>query len=82
MMDKETLCNKIRQVFPDIGVCGIDLKVEFDPEKKAWAVDLEKDGHTLKTYLEPEDADTCMAGKPCVGLGFQIAQLRGNIDRL
>jgi hypothetical protein len=82
MINKEILCDKIRQVFPDIGACGIDLKVEYDTEKAAWAVDLEKDGRRLKTYLESEDADTCMAGKPCVGLGFQIAQLRGNIDRL
>jgi hypothetical protein len=82
MIDNQTLCQKIRQVFPDIGACGIDIQVTYDAEKKAYVVDLEKDGRRLKTYLEPEDADTCMAGKQCVGLGIQIAQLRDNIAKL
>ncbi len=73
------LCEKIRQVFPDVGECGIDIQVGYDENNKAWVVDLKKDRHHLKTYLELEDADICMAGKQCVGLGFQIAQLRANI---
>ena len=36
MITREELCNKITEVFPDIGVCGIDLEVEFDKENKAW----------------------------------------------
>ena len=82
MHDKDVLCEKIRQVFPDIGECGIDVNVDYDKEKKASVVDLKKDRHRLKTYLELEDADTCMEGKQCVGLGIQIAQLRGNIERM
>ena len=80
MHNTENLCKKIRQIFPDIGACGIDVKVAYDPRKKVYVVDLEKGPHKLKTYLEPEDADTCMADKPCVGLSFQIAQLRANIE--
>ena len=82
MYDNDVLCEKIRQVFPDIGECGIDVNVDYDEEKKAYVVDLKKDRHRLKTYLELEDADTCMEGKQCVGLGIQIAQLRGNIERM
>ncbi len=81
MHDKQELCSKIRDLYPDIGECGIDLDVEYDKEKEAWVVDLKKGVHELKTYLEPEDADTCMNGKQCIGLGIQIAQLKGNIDR-
>lgn len=80
MYTKEELCKKIQKVFPDIGACGINVKVEFDKEKNAWVVDLKKDDHELKTYLEPEEADVCMDGKQCVSLGLQIAQLRVNID--
>ena len=40
----------------------------------------ECDNHELKTHLEPEDADGCMEGKPCVSLGLQIAQLKANIE--
>jgi hypothetical protein len=81
MYDKKELCDKIREIYPDIGECGINVDVEYDKEKKAWVVDLKKDNHELKTYLEPEDADTCINGKQCIGLGIQIAQLKDNINR-
>ncbi len=79
MYDKDELCRKIKDIYPDIGECGIDVKVDYDNEKKAWIVDLKKDRHELKTHLEPEDAETCMQGKQCIGLGLQIAQLKENI---
>lgn len=82
MPSKEDLCNKIKSIYPDIGECGIDVKVDYDEAKGAWVVDLKKGGQRLKTYLETEDADVCMSGKPCIGLGVQIAQLRSNIDRM
>jgi hypothetical protein len=82
MHGKEELCKKIKSIYPDIGECGIAVKVDFDDAKNAWVVDLKKDGHALKTYLEPEDADFCISGKQCIGLGIQIAQLRSNIDQM
>jgi hypothetical protein len=81
MYDKKELCEKIRQIYPDIGECGIDVDVQYDEAKKAWIVDLKKDRHELKTHLEPEDAAVCMSGKQCISLGIQIAQLRENINR-
>jgi hypothetical protein len=80
MHNKNELCNKIKLLYPDIGECGIDVMVDYDVAKKAWIVDLKKGSKELKTHLEPEDADVCMAGKQCIGLGIQIAQLRSNID--
>ena len=80
MHNKSELCKKIRTLYPDIGQCGIDVTVDYDAVKKAWIVNLKKGSHELKTHLEPEDADLCMAGKQCIGLGFQIAQLRSNIE--
>ncbi len=82
MLNKEELCKKIKSIYPDIGECGIDVTVDYDDMKKAWVVDLKKDNHELKTYLEPEDADLCINGKQCIGLGIQIAQLRSNIKRM
>lgn len=78
-IDKNALCEKIRELYPDIGECGMDLDVAYDEDKKTWIVDLKKDGHQLHTHLENEDADACMLGEKCVGLGFQIAELRGNV---
>jgi hypothetical protein len=82
MHDKKALCEKIREIYPDIGECGIDVDVEYDEEKKAWLVDLKKDNHELKTHLEPSEADECMNGKQCVSLGLQVAQLKANIERM
>lgn len=82
MPTKEELCNKIKDVFPEIGSCGIDVKVDYDDSEKAWVVDLKKGGHELKTYLEEPEAQQCMEGKQCVSLGLQIGQLRKNIEEL
>lgn len=80
MYDKNEICQKIKSIYPDLGECDIDITVDYDDIQKAWVVNLKKGEHELKTYLEPEDADMCLSGKQCVGLGIQIAQLRSNID--
>ncbi len=80
MYNNSELCEKIKTIYPDIGACGIDISVDYDKTKKAWIVDLKKGSHELKTHLEPEDADLCMNGKQCIGLGIQIAQLRSNVN--
>ena len=82
MHTKEELCEKIKAVFPEIGACGIDLKVDYDKSNKAWVVDLKKDKHELKTFLEYSEAQQCMDGKQCVSLGLQIGQLRKNIEQM
>jgi hypothetical protein len=79
MHDKNELCNKITSLYPDIGTCGIDVAVDYDTNKKCWVVDLKKETHELKHYLESVDADACMAGKQCVSLGLEIAQLKKNV---
>ncbi len=82
MIDKAALCEKIRELYPDIGECSIDVKAEYDEVQKAWVVHLKKDNHELKTYLEDDDAENCMLGEKCVGLGIEVAQLRANIERM
>jgi hypothetical protein len=81
MYDKAELCEKIRSIYPDIGECGIDIDVNYDRDQKSWVVYLKKDKHELKTFLEDSDAERCLLGEKCVGLGIEIAQLRANIDR-
>jgi hypothetical protein len=81
MIDKAELCEKIRELYPDIGQCGIDIDVAYDQQQERWVVDLKKDNHRLKTFLEEGDAEFCLMGRQCVGLGIEIAQLRDNIQR-
>lgn len=82
MIDKNQLCEKIRDIYPDIGECGIDINTEYDGESQRWVVGLSKGDHSLKTYLEDGDAEICLAGGQCVGLGIEVAQLKGNIERM
>jgi hypothetical protein len=81
MMSKEELCGKIRSIYPEIGQCGMDVKVTWDKGSKAWIVDLRKNGKQLTTHLEAEDAKDCLEGTRCVALGVQIAQLQANLGR-
>lgn len=78
MLTKNEVCHKITEVFPDIGACGVDINVDYDVTNQAWAVDLKKGEHHLKTFLEIDEADKCNRGN-CVSLGLQVAQLRDNI---
>ena len=82
MIDKEELCQKVVALYPDIGECDIDVKVDFDEEQNTWVVDLKKGRHELKTFLEEGDAENCMAGKQCVSLGVEITQLKDSIERM
>lgn len=79
MVNKKELCEKIQQLHPEIEGCGIDLTVDYDKRQNAWVVDLKKDNHKLKHFLENPDADACIKGKQCVALGLEIAQLVKNI---
>jgi hypothetical protein len=82
MIDRNELCQKIRELYPDIGACGIDVSVDFDEKNQRWVVDLKKDAHQLKTYLEEGDAEMCLMDRQCISLGIEIGQLRGNIERM
>ncbi len=81
-MNKKELCDKIRELYPDIGECGIDVDVSYNNDQNRWEVDLTKGRHHLKTYLEDGDAESCMQGRQCVSLGIEIAQLRNNIEQM
>ena len=80
MYTENELCKKITTIYPEIGQCGVDINVDFDSGKNTWVVHMKKDAHVLNHFLEVPDADTCMAGKQCVSLGLEIAQLRKNIE--
>jgi hypothetical protein len=82
MVDKYELCEKIRSIYPDIGECGIAVNVDYDEKNKRWVVNLKQGEHELKTFLEDGDAENCLNGIQCVSLGVEIAQLKGNIERI
>ena len=79
MYNAEQICEKIRSVFSDVGECGVDLNVNFDEANKAWAVSLKKEDKQLKTFIDPVDATECIDENNCLGLGWQISQLKNNL---
>ncbi len=81
MIDKTELCEKIVEIYPDIGECGIDIEVNYDAAQQRWVVGLEKDHHHVKTFLEKGDAELCLMGKQCVSLGIEISQLKDTAER-
>ncbi len=59
-MDKKELCEKIQQIYPDIGQCGINLDAHYDEEKKRWVVHLERDSQTPENpYARPGTPCSC-----------------------
>jgi len=80
MYHAHQLCEKITSIYPDIGVCGFDINVDYSTTEKTWMVHLKKGSHTLDHFLETMDADSCMEGKKCIALGLEIAQMRKNIE--
>ena len=82
MVEKKELCDKIRTIYPEIGECGIDVDVSYDEQNQRWVVNLNKDDKSLKTFLEPGDAELCLQGKQCVSLGIEINQLKDSIERM
>jgi len=82
MLTKEALCEKIRAIYPDVGACGIDVRAEYDATVQRWTVYLKRGQRQLKTYLEEGDAEKCMQGIQCIGLGIEINQLKDSIERM
>ncbi|MDR2548691.1 MAG: hypothetical protein LBD10_00545 [Desulfobulbus sp.] len=74
------LCEKITSIYPDVGMCGVDINVDFNEREKTWMVHMLKGSHSLDHFLEVMDADRCMHGRQCLSLGLEIAQMRKNIE--
>jgi len=75
---RQELESKLREMYPEIGSCGFVLSLDFDSEKDAWKVKLQKGRHELMTYLENKDAEDCLDGIECIYLGVQIGQFIKN----
>jgi hypothetical protein len=48
MLSKQALFLRIREIYPDFGACGIDIKVDCDDPQDRWAVQLNKNEKQLK----------------------------------
>ncbi len=79
MYTGQQVCERITDIFPEIGSCSKDIKVTYDSDTDTWLVHLEDGTHSLNHYLELLDADACLSKKQCVALGLEIAQMVHNM---
>lgn len=77
---KDEISKKIGDMYPEIEGHNISMTVEFNEEKNAWIIDLEKGEHGLATHLDKKDADDCMEGIKCVYLGVKIGEFVQNFE--
>jgi hypothetical protein len=38
LIDKKQTCQKIREIYQDIRICGIDIQVDYDAVQKRWVI--------------------------------------------
>ena len=74
MYTNEQICRKVNEIFPGIGECGKELDVHYIKDLKVWEIGFEKDGNNVRTYLDPDDAESCLGRNECIGLGVKIGQ--------
>ena len=73
---------KIREYHPEIERNNIELSVSWDEAGKRYALKLTKSGEAVGSYLDPKDADDCLAGKRCANLAVQVTQLLAELEDL
>ena len=69
---------KVLALFPEIEKYGLDMDLDFDPEKDAWLLTVRKDQETLSTHLEEQDVEACMSGKECYHVAVQLGRFIRN----
>ena len=74
MVKKTELCQKLSEIYPELGECDRNMAVGWDEQNEAWAVDFKLNGQPVRHYLEDADAAACVIGRQCVGLGIEFGQ--------
>jgi hypothetical protein len=76
MFEKKEVCEKIIELYPDIGTYEIDVDAFYSKAKGTWVVELKRGDHKVVHHLDKHDIEDCIEGKQCVSLGLEIAQLK------
>ena len=69
---------QLHEMYPEIKQYGVDLNIDFNPEKNAWIATFKKGEHELWTHLEEQDVENCFQGKECYHFGIQLGQFIRN----
>ena len=74
MVNQTQLCEKLSEIYPELGACDRNMAVAWDDDNQAWAVDFTLKGEPVRHYLEDADAAACLLGRQCIGVGIEFGQ--------
>jgi hypothetical protein len=75
MFDKNEVCQKIKELNPDLGKCDVDIETFYNSSKNSWIVVSKKGDHDIVHYLDKKDIRNCLDGVQCFSLGLDVAEL-------
>ena len=75
MFNKEEVCQKVKELNPDLGVCDVDIETHYSTAKKSWIIVSKKGDHDIVHYLDKKDIKNCLDGVQCFSLGIDVAEL-------
>ncbi|MBW2466881.1 MAG: hypothetical protein JRF02_06220 [Deltaproteobacteria bacterium] len=75
MFNKNEVCQKITELNPDLGTCGVDIETYYSASKKSWIIVSKKGDHDIVHYLDKQDVKKCLDGVQCFSLGIDVAEL-------
>ncbi len=78
----ESLKENLQKQNPEIRGNGFNLDVGFDEYRQQYTLKLSKGNDEVGYYLTKEDADDFMAGKKCLNLTVQMAQMITELQEL
>ena len=75
MFDKQEVCQKITELNPDLGGCGIDIDTFYSKSKRSWIIVSQKGDHDIVHYLDKKDIKKCLDDVQCFSLGLDVTPL-------
>ena len=75
MFNKEEVCQKVKELNPDLGACDVDIETHYSTAKKSWIIVSKKGGHDIVHSLDKMDIKNCLDGVQCFSLGLDVAEL-------
>ena len=75
MFNKDEVCQKVTELNPDLGTCGIDIDTFYSSSKRSWIIVSQKGDHDIVHYLDKQDIKKCMDDVQCFSLGIDVTPL-------
>jgi hypothetical protein len=75
MLNKNEVCQKVTELNPDLGTCGIDIDTYYSAAKKSWLIVSKKGDQDIVHFLDKKDIKNCLDEVQCFSLGLDVAEL-------